>query len=64
MLNTIYVSSQIISKTKQLQRSTAKGKQALEHYGKIVKLMRNDGFDNIELLQKEQNMVSYGFRTA
>ncbi len=67
MLNSIHISSQIVNKVKQLQRSTAKGKQALDHYEKIVELMRNNGFDNIELLSKRtrsgelriQNCIKY-----
>lgn len=67
MLNTIYIGSQIISKTKQLQRSTAKGKQALEHYHQIVALLRNDSLDTIELMNKRtkygelrvQNCIKY-----
>jgi hypothetical protein len=67
MLNTIYIAAQIVSKTKLLHRSTAKGKQALNHYAKIVELMRNDQFDNVELISKRtkygelrvQNCIKY-----
>lgn len=67
MLSTIYIATQILTKTKQLQRSTAKGKQALSHYETLVKLMCNNAFDNVELLSKRtkygefriQNCVKY-----
>lgn len=67
MLNTIHVASQILSKTKQLKRSTAKGKHALNHYTDIVELMRGNRFDTVELLNKRtkygeariQNCIKY-----